>query len=214
VSLIGKALAVRNSTPVPMASRPAGSSYLSMFGSNDDEANMRAYGTQGTVHSNVSLIASSTAKPEWRLYRKQKTDGRVRYTTSDQGSDQRTEVLQHAALNVLNKPATVMIGGREHVAWTRFSLFEISGIWLETTGKAPWIVDYDPRASFPMGLWPVRPDRIEPVPDPVNYLKGYWYTSPDGKENSCSTCAPRKPSGFSTASSRETRAPASLPCAP
>jgi HK97 family phage portal protein len=182
VSLIGKALAIRNAAPpVPMAPRRNQFSQLSM-GVSDVEAYMRAYGTQGTVHANVSMLAASTAKPEWRLYRKERQDGRVRYTTSDQGSDQRTEVTRHAALDVLNKPATVMIGGREHIAWTRFSLFEISGIWLETTGRAPWIVEYDPRANFPIGLWPVSPARIEPVPDPDTYLKGYVYTAPDGRE--------------------------------
>src|SRR5258706_3579788 len=33
-----------------------------------------------------------------------------------------------------------------------------------------------------MGLWPVRPDRMEPVPDPDSYLAGYVYTAPDGQE--------------------------------
>ena len=38
--------------------------------------------------------------------------------------------------------------------------------------------------------------------------------SPDGNENSCSTCAPRKPSGSRSASSRATIAPPSEPCMP
>lgn len=184
-SLLGQVLRPRNAAPpVPMASswpRTSGM-VISSLGGNDDEAYMRAYGSQGTVHSNVSLLASSVAKPEWRMYRKNKTDGRVRYTTSDQGSDQRTEVVNHQALAVLNKPASVMAGGRELVVWTRFRLFEISGIWLETTGKAPWIVEFGAGVNFPVGLWPVRPDRIEPVPDPDTYLKGWIYTSPDGRE--------------------------------
>src|SRR5262249_53891287 len=144
----------------PMAARPASTviSYLSM-GLGDAEAGLRAYTTNGTVHANVSLLASSTAKPEWRLYRKQKRDGRGRDSTASEGRGHRQEVPPRPAPNVLNKPATFTAGGRELVAWTRFSLFEISGIWLETCGKATWVVDFDPRASFPMGLWPVRPDR-------------------------------------------------------
>lgn len=184
-SLIGKALAVRNAAPpVSMAPQWARASLMSLMslGGRDDEAYMRAYGTQGTVHSNVSLLAASTAKPEWRLYRKAKQDGRVRYTTSDQGSDQRTEVLQHQALNVLNCPAKVTANGRDLVIWTRFALFEICGIWLETTGKAPWVVEFAGRSNIPAGLWPVRPDRLEPVPDPKQYLSGYFYTPPDGGE--------------------------------
>jgi phage portal protein BeeE len=83
---------------------------------------------------------------------------------------------------VLNRPATVQIDGREIVFFTRRRLFEISGIWLETTGKSHWVVGYDSRASFPMSLWPVPPWRMTPVPDPKVFLKGWLYTSPDGRE--------------------------------
>ena len=182
-SLLGKALALRNAgTPVPMGGPryPHGPSL--MAGGADDEAYMRAYGTQGTVFSNVSLLASSTAEPEWHLYRKAKEDGRVRYATSDQGSDQRKEVLRHQALTVLTKPATIMQDGQEHVIWSRSDLMELSQIWLETTGKSYWVVQRDGRATFPTGLWPVRPDRMEPVPDPANFLAGWIYTAPDGRE--------------------------------
>jgi HK97 family phage portal protein len=181
-SLVGKLLnrPANRAAPVQMTSRVVygGSSYMA----GGDQANVRAYKSQGTVHSNVSLLASSAAKPEWSLYRKQPQDGRRRYTTSDQGSDQRVQVTRHQALTVLSKPATVMSDGREIVIWTRTGLFEISGIWLETTGKSHWVVEYDPRASFPVGLWPVPPWRMTPVPDPKAYQKGWIYTSPDGRE--------------------------------
>src|SRR5215469_15966639 len=179
--LIGKAL--NQGPPVPLSGSPASivTTYLNTGLGGDDEANLRAYSTSGTVNANVSLLASSTAKPEWRLYQKQKTDGRQRYSTASEGSDQRTEVIHHAALNVLNTPAMYMAGGRPLVAWSRFQLFELSGIWLETIGKSAWVVDFG-AATFPLGLWPVRPDRIKPVPDPKNYLKGYIYQAPDGQE--------------------------------
>src|SRR5690242_7122599 len=125
------------------------------MGSSPDEALMRAYGTNGTVHANVGLIASSVAAQAWKLFRSAPQDGRQRYTTSDQGSDQRVEVIKHQALSVLNKPASMVLDGHEVTFWSREFLFEISGIWLKATGKAHWIVEYDPRASFPVGLWPV-----------------------------------------------------------
>lgn len=181
MSLIGKALALRNQAPVPMGDTgvwPLPS--LAMAG-NPDEALMRSYGTNGTVNANVSMLATSTAGPEWKLFRQAPQDGRRRYTTADQGSDQRTEVTKHQALSVLNKPASMVVNGQESVFLTRFSLFELSQIWMECTGKAPWVVEYDPRASFPMGLWPVRPDRLIPVPDPDRYLKGWVYVAPDGR---------------------------------
>jgi HK97 family phage portal protein len=182
MSLIGKALAVRNQSPVPLApSRPYGAAALLSHSASSDQAAVRAFKSQGTVHSNVALLASSAAKPEWSLYRKQATDGRVRYSTSETGSDQRTQVVRHQALNVLNQPATITSGGATYVVFTRKRLFEISGIWLETTGKAHWVVEYG-RAPFPMGLWPVPPWRMQPVPHPETFLAGWIYTSPDGSE--------------------------------
>jgi HK97 family phage portal protein len=182
-SLIGKALAVRNAgPPVPLGSSRFSALSGIMPGGDDDAANMRAYSTQGTVFANVSLLAGSTAAPEWKLYKKQPQDGRRRYTTNDQGSDQRTEVVKHQALTVLTTPASIMVNGTERVVWSRFALFELSQIWMECTGKSYWVVQRDPRSSIPMGLWPVRPDRVQPVPDPDNYLAGFIYNAPDGRE--------------------------------
>jgi HK97 family phage portal protein len=181
-SLIGKALAVRNQTPVPLGEGGALSYFPSLaMGAAPDEALMRAYGTNGTVNANVSMLASSTAGPVWKLFQKAPVDGRRRYTTADQGSDQRTEVVNHWALSVLNKPGSIVAGGQETVFWTRQSLFELSQIWMECAGKSHWIVEYDQRANFPLGLWPARPDRLTPVPDPDMYLKGWIYTAPDGR---------------------------------
>lgn len=184
-SLLGMALRgrPRNAAPVPMggAAGYRGLPGLSMT-SSGFETYMNAYASSGTVWQIAHLIASSVAKPQWRLYRKEKQDGRVRYTTSDQGSDQRQEVVRHQALSVLSRPATIKAGGISLPVWTRFGLFELSQLYLELTGEAPWVVDYVPGTSIPAGLWPVRPDRLEPVPDPGNYLKGYAYTSPDGRE--------------------------------
>lgn len=184
-SLFGKAaktLAVRNAAPpVALGTRTASWTPGLMLGNQDDLAYLGAFTTNGTVNANVSLLARSTAKPEWRLYRKERQDGRVRYTTNDGGSDQRTEVVRHQALNVLEKPASIMSNGQEIVIWTRFQLFELSGIWMETAGKSHWVVEYDPRAKIPLGVWPVRPDRMQPVPDENNYLLGWVYTGPDGR---------------------------------
>lgn len=180
---VRRALRPKNAgPPVPMA----GSTYLGISGLSVAQSGfqtyMQAYASSGTVWQIAHLIASSVAKPEWRLYRKPATDGRVRYTTSDQGSDQRKEVVKHQAINVLQQPATVQSGSLSLPVWTRFGLFEMSQLYLELTGEAYWVVDRDPRSSIPLGVWPVRPDRMDPVPDPDTFLKGWVYTSPDGRE--------------------------------
>ncbi len=143
-----------------------------------NQAYMQAQGANGTLWQIVNLLSGSCARAEWRLYRKN-TDNRRRYSTGDTGSDQRVEVLQHQALSVLQRPAMMGLGVP---AFTRMSLFEMSWMYLELCGESPWVVQRDPRATFPIGLWPVRPDRLEPVPDPETFLKGWIYTGPDGEK--------------------------------
>jgi hypothetical protein len=176
--------ALRNSTPVPMGSDRLQQLPGVTRNANPDLMSIRAYKENGTVNANVGLLASSVAAPAWKLYRSEKQDGRVRYTTNDQGSDERTEVVQHAALSLLNSPAVVPVqtaaGLVQWPAFTRMTLFELSGLWLETTGKSHWVVDS--QAGIPVGLWPVRPDRMIPVPSARNFLAGYIYISPDGRE--------------------------------
>lgn len=185
-SLIGKALARAPSgrTPVPMGSDTVSRLPGTAPYSASDLTLLRAFKQNGTVNSNVSLLASSVAAPAWKLFRVPQADGRVRYTTSDKGSDQRTEVVQHAALNLLNNPAPIVVNGVQLPAWTRFGLMELSGIWLETTGKSFWVVDWGAGNSspVPLGLWPVRPDRVRPVPSRDSFLAGYVYTAPGGTE--------------------------------
>lgn len=174
MSLIGKAIATvtQPGPPVPMAEGGIwGLPRMSMGSGNLDEQFLRAYGANGTTFSNGALLASATAGPEWKLFRKDKQDGRQRYSTADQGSDQRVEVIQHAALNLLTTP---------NPFWSRFRLFEISQLYQDLTGKCHWVLTSS--AGIPTGIWPVRPDRMQPVPDPDKYLLGWLYTSPGGSE--------------------------------
>jgi HK97 family phage portal protein len=143
-----------------------------MLGGGDPAAYLRAYGSSGTVFAIVSTLARQTAKVKWHLYREQPQDGRRRYTTADQGSDQRTEVIQHQALKVWHRPNPFFSG---------FRYRELQQTYLDLTGEAYLIVQRDPRASFPTGLWWARPDRIEPIPHREKFLAGYLYTSPSGE---------------------------------
>jgi HK97 family phage portal protein len=64
---------------------------------------------------------------------------------------------------------------------SRYDLVETSVQHLKLTGEAYWVIAYDPRApSIPLELWPVRPDRMLPVPHPTEFLTGWMYQSPDG----------------------------------
>lgn len=141
-------------------------------GSASREQYMRAYGQSGTVFSIVSLLSQAAASPQWRLYKKQPVDGRRRYSTSDTGDDQRTEVVQHAALSLWNKPNDFHSG---------FEFREGAQQHEELTGETIWVLNRE-GVSFPTSLWYVRPDRMEPVPSPDDYLVGWIYTGPNGEQ--------------------------------
>lgn len=159
------------SPPVPFSGTSV--SLASMTGaSSDPQGYMRAYGSSGTVFSIVSMLARQTAKKKWHLYREAPVDGRRRYTTADKGSDQRVEVINHWAINLWNRP---------NPWWTGFQFRELGQTYLDLTGEDYIVIGRDPRANFPMSLWQVRPDRMQPVPSRDKYLAGYVYQGPNGE---------------------------------
>jgi Phage portal protein len=183
-SLLGM-LAPRNAARSSGSPVPMGSGMMSMpgmgSGANPDLQLIRTYKANGTVRANAGLIAESVAAQQWVMFRKGAPA--QRFTTSDQGSDERKQVMVHAALNCLENPASVLVNGTWKPVIDRFMLFELSDIWMTQTGKSHWVVDFAEGASkIPLGLWPVRPDRMTPVPDRRNFLAGWIYTSPDGRE--------------------------------
>jgi HK97 family phage portal protein len=160
--------------PVPMSTTYRGRANMFDLGAGKGsrEQMLRTYGMSGTVYSIVSLLQSSAAAPEWHLYRKQPQDGRRRYSTGDRGSDQRVEVINHAALKLWNAPNYFHSG---------FEFREGSNQHEELTGETLWVLDME-TANFPTSMWYVRPDRLEPVPDPYDYLVGWMYFGPNGEQ--------------------------------
>jgi HK97 family phage portal protein len=160
--------------PVPMAPRSRGRGLIFDLGAGKQsrEQHLRTYGRSGTVFSIVSLLQAAPAGPEWHLYKKQPQDGRRRYSTADRGSDQRIEVINHAALSLWTKPNEFHSG---------FEFREGCNQHLELTGETIWVLNRE-GTSFPTAMWFVRPDRMEPVPDPDDYLLGWVYTGPNGEQ--------------------------------
>jgi HK97 family phage portal protein len=160
--------------PVPLAAARfgRGMTFDLGIGKASRESQMRAYTQSGTVFSIVSLLQQSTASAPWSLYKKAKKDGRRRYTTGDQGSDQRVEVVTHAALSLWNSPNQFHSG---------FEFREGANQHLELTGETIWVLNRE-AAGFPTSMWYVRPDRMEPIPSPDDYLVGWLYTGPSGEQ--------------------------------
>jgi HK97 family phage portal protein len=128
---------------------------------NDAEQQMKAMGSVGTLFAIITALANNTSRVEWKLYR----------TAASGKPEDRAEVARHAALDVWNKPNPFM---------PRQEFTETVQQHVDLTGEGWWVIARNPASPLPLEIWPVRPDRITPVPDPVDFIRGYVYTTPDG----------------------------------
>jgi HK97 family phage portal protein len=166
LSVVGSQLAsLRNAAPVPFTAtttpRPLRGNTLWGLGTSP-EAQMRAMGSNGMLFAIVDRIITSYSQVEWHLYRKAKS-GRP---------EDREEVISHAALDLWAQPNPFMTGPAFREAGQQHE---------ELVGEQWWVAAKHPRFDIPLELWPVRPDRMEPVPDPEAFLSGYVYTGPGGE---------------------------------
>lgn len=133
-------------------------------GQSDPAGELESYGEIGTLFGVVSTLATATSLVNWRLYRK----------AASGLAEDRTEVTnprESAPLAVWNKPNAFM---------TRTEFVEAFQQHVDLTGEAWWVV-YKV-GTVPVELWPVRPDRMTPVPSIKDFIAGYVYTSPDGEQ--------------------------------
>lgn len=150
-------------TPVPIPSRAQ--SERSIFSGTSSQATsaIDAMGSVGTLFNIVSTTSQAVAKVKWQLWRSAKSGD----------PKDRVLVADHQALRVWNRPNDFMSGMRFREAQAQH---------LKLTGEACWVVQRQAPAPWPMGMWPVRPDRITPVPSVETFLAGFVYTSPDGEQ--------------------------------
>lgn len=163
---------LRNRAPVPYAPRvPSRLSQLISGGRGGMTSQMEAYGSIGTVFSIVRTLYVATARVEWHLYRKQ-VDGR-RVTPMPDSTDPRSEITRHAALDVWNRPNPFMTGKYFRQCIQQHK--DLVGEYIIVVVRAPGL-------DLPLELWPVRPDRMTPIPHPTEFLAGWIYTGPNGEK--------------------------------
>jgi len=161
-ALLNRTAAATANVPVPLVGR--GQSYGGLFGSNRSaEGQMRAMSAVGTLFAIVDRTSNAAALVDWKLYRK----------AASGKKEDRTEVTSHAALDLWNKPNKFM---------PRQEFVEAQQQHFDLTGEAWWVIARVPGVNLPLEMWPVRPDRMTPVADREQFLKGYIYTSPDGEQ--------------------------------
>lgn len=107
-----------------------------------------------TLFAIVSQLSTATASVRWDLWRK---------ASSGEKKD-RERVEKHAALDLWNRP-------NKH--YTQSLFVQTFQQHCDLTGEAPWVVAK--AGKLPLELWPVRPDRLEPVPSKTDFLAGYVY---------------------------------------
>ncbi|MEV7470262.1 phage portal protein [Streptomyces kronopolitis] len=147
--------------PVPYSSR--GRTSLPWLTRRGRETELHAMGSVGTLFAIVNRTAKSVGAVEWKLWRKA-ASGRP---------EDRVEVTSHAALDLWNRPNRFYTQGVFVEAGAQHKLL---------TGEQWWVVARDERFNVPLELWPVRPDRMEPVVDADQFISGYMYTGPSGEK--------------------------------
>jgi HK97 family phage portal protein len=161
-SLLDPLRALRNRTPVPFTSFNGARFGGILSTPAGMEAQMRAQGTNPTLFAIVDRTCTSYSQVTWRLYRKARSGLK----------EDRTEVTSHAALDLWNKPNGFMTGPAFREAAQQHE---------ELTGEQRWVVARNDASTLPLELWPVRPDRIEPIPSVTDFLAGYEYRGPGGE---------------------------------
>jgi HK97 family phage portal protein len=137
-----------------------------MFGyapTENMQAYLLAYGSDPVIRPIVARLFQGVSAAKWRLYVKSRT-----------GEEQdRTEVTSHAVLDLLAKPnnfqtfGEIMARGQQH--------------W-ELCGETSIVLGFSAGIKYPIDMWVLRPDRITPVPDPYEFLRGWIYKSPGDSE--------------------------------
>lgn len=132
-----------------------------MIGAADQTTHIEAYGAVGTLFAIVSALSEDLAAVDWKLWRKA-ASGR---------EEDREEVTTHPSIVVMNDPNPHM---------TRGEFFETFQQHLDLTGEAWWVYTRGGGLNIPTEVWPIRPDRMAPVPGERRFLDGYEYRGPGG----------------------------------
>jgi len=114
---------------------------------------MEAYGSIGWLFATVERIAQAVATVEWHLYQRMPNGDRREVDEGHPLAQLWERVSPHYTSEDFRET------GQQH---------------MELSGEQWWILITDSR-GMPVELQIVRPDRMRPIPDPVNYISHYDY---------------------------------------
>jgi len=140
--------------PMAMASGASLAGIQSGGGSTTNQVTqMQAMATTSWLFAVVDRIAASAAAVPWGLFRSMPT-----------GESQL--VPRHPIIDLWQSV---------NPFYTRHEFLETSIQHFELTGEIWWLIVRN-RGGRPVELWPIRPDRIRPVPHATDFVAGYIYT--------------------------------------
>jgi HK97 family phage portal protein len=177
VRTVGSALgSIANRAPVAYTSDRGGLAGFIRKATGPAEAHLAAMGSVGTLFNVVSTTSTATSSVSWHLHRRTRRAPGVLDSRTCEACDKPgyTLVEDHPALLLWNKPNDFWLGQEWREAGQQH---------LDLVGESWTVVERNPGLrSIPLGLWPVRPDRITPVPSQEKFLAGYIYTNPSGEQ--------------------------------
>src|SRR5690606_25104112 len=106
------------------------------------------------VYRCIQAVAQGAAGVPWTLYQAD-------------SKGERKEVGKHELLNLINRPNEFM---------SRSDLIEAMIGYLLIAGNSYLDMVGPNDAAPPRELWPLRPDRVQIIPDATDYIKGFQYT--------------------------------------
>jgi HK97 family phage portal protein len=122
-------------------------------GVSNNLSQMQAMTQTSWLFAVVDRIAASTAAIDWQLYRRMP-------------NNQMQEIPRHPIIDLWNSV---------NPFYTRHEFIETSVQHFELTGEIWWLIVRN-AGGKPVELWPIRPDRIRPVPHVTEFVAGYIYT--------------------------------------
>lgn len=165
-SLLGSLI---NRAPVPFSSVPRAYPGSGRWGGTGVSEELGATEVSATLFTLINRTSTATAKQPWHMHRARAgaTCPKPRCPCPEDVE----LVLKHPALTVLEQP---------NAFFTRQELFEAGQQHVDLTGEG-WLI-VARIGTVPSELWLARPDRMIVVTSPTDYLLGYIYAGPDGRE--------------------------------
>lgn len=158
LAAMGYVKAARGAAPITSLFRGEAPPYYDTFRRFTPADWERLAVTSSWIYSDVNLIAATFTSARLQIHQWQGED--------------LAEVPNHPFERLMTRPNAAM--GRSYL-W-QYTLW-----WLLLRGEAYWWNVYD-RGGDLAELWPIPADRMEPIPDPKTYIRGYAYRYSDGSD--------------------------------